>query len=827
MQKLAKTALWVALFGAVSSFAETAGWKNDGRARYVIPPAAKALWTAPLEKGLEAFAVTWSGGGAGTVAIVDLDGDKALEIVKTNDVGAVRIRPKEPFALPPAVKTKAFAAVSSSADDFEFARGELRMGPVGHEAGLPKGCTGLTVGGFKQMTWMPNTAPGAYAVKCAYADPLAKGEQAMSSITVSGTASRSLWRAWRIELVAAAVEAVRKDPARQPFLNAGSYNEDMMAADDFARRLAADTEHSARVKMKDGYPRIFLDGVEAPPILYKGMGCADGNVRFAGANLAKSVPLMVAPVNFRGVPPRRGLWHEDGFDAATAVEEMRLAMRCAPDSLFVLAVGLGAYPTFTTRYPDETWRTADGRLVCGNYNLANKTVAPGETPPKGYWPWVSYHSLVWREQIKTNLTILVRALQEAGLSKRIVGVHLTGFHDGQFAVAQADYSPPAVQAYRRWTGRADAQPPPLSRKGMFDPVSDAEQIAWMQFQKRAPFAMLEDLARHLRKAFAKDIITIRWCMGAFGAGMPGAWDITPFVNSDIFDIIVPQPDYRRRSPAIPLGVKMPFSSINRHGKLFVLELDLRTWGVWGAGESELRDAGASRARDPAEWCAIHRRAAGQMLARHSGFWYYDMSRGWFRPPEVAADIAEVADVARHLAARKPSPWHPQVAFVVDEESLFKVNLLAYPPGSKAGTAAGQPNVYSIISDQLHRLAASGVPFDFRLASDFDADPALAAAYRHVVRRLTPSDKYLTPKEFNAQARAAGAYVPVPPNVLEVDMSGDFLSVHALRNGTFEFVLPFPCAVRNVKSGKLEQVEDGKFRISVEAGQTCWFTFEGI
>jgi hypothetical protein len=52
MRKLAKTALWVALLGAVSSFAETAGWKNDGRARYVIPPAAKALWTAPLEKGI-------------------------------------------------------------------------------------------------------------------------------------------------------------------------------------------------------------------------------------------------------------------------------------------------------------------------------------------------------------------------------------------------------------------------------------------------------------------------------------------------------------------------------------------------------------------------------------------------------------------------------------------------------------------------------------------------------------------------------------------------------------------------------------------------------
>ena len=817
-----------ALALAVCGSQLTDGWRSNGRYHSSIPPAPKALWTAPFEKGLDAFTVTWSGRGLGTVRIVDTPAGKALEIVKTNDVGSVVIRPRDVLTAERRFNPLAFVAVTSSAEDFEFSSGELKVGPPRKERIAPsEGCRGTTYAGASRMHWMPNTAPGTYIFKHAYCDRAEKGDALTSVITVSGKPSRSLWHAWRIEDVADVRAAVQKDPARQPFFQGGPYENDMIPEDEFARKVTMDVEHSAKIRMKDGYPRFFLDGVEAPPILYKGMGCHDGKVRFAGANLADKVPLMVVSVNFRGVPPRRGLWHEGGFDADIAVEEVRKAMRCVPDSLCILAIGLAAYPTFTERHPDETWRTVDGRLVCGNYNLADKTVAPGETPPKGYWPWVSYHSLMWREQAKTNLTALVEALRGAGLAKRIVGVHLTGFHDGQFAVAKADYSRPAVDAYRRWTGRPDALPPPIVTNGMFDASRDAEQIEWLKFQKRAPFAMLEDMARHLRKSFAKDILVFRWCMGTFGAGMTGAWDITPFVESDIFDVIVPQPDYRRRSPSIPLGVKMPTASVNRHGKLFLYEFDLRTWGVWPAWENALRDAGTSRACDPEEWRALHRKLAGQMLACRSGFWYYDMSCGWFRPPEVAADIGEVAAFARRLAARKPSPWHPQVAFVIDEESLFRVNLIAYPPGGKpSGMSFGQPNVYSLIFDQTQRLAGSGVPFDLWLAKDFDADPALAASYRHVVRRVAPGDRYITPAEFNADARAAGAYVPVEPNVMQVDMNGDFLSVHALRNGSFSFRLPFPCTVRNVKSGREEPLAaDGTLPLTVESGQTCWFTLE--
>ena len=818
-------------FSSALSADFTAGWRNNGSRRYELPKPAKLLWSAPYDEGIEAFSVSWKDGAAGVVRIVDTRFGKGLDVLKTNDVGSVCIRPKKPFAIMPGTRTKCFAAVSSYAYDFEFSYGVLTVGAVGKDGQIPSDGTGLTVGGARRMTWMPNTAKNAYEGKYAFGNAAKDGEDQTTSINVAGAASHSVWSAWRVEDADAAVAAAKEDPVRKPFITSRAYNSDMIPEEEFAEKIAADVEHSAKVQMKGGYPRIFVDGKEEPSILYRSSsgGCANGVVRFAGANLAKSVPLMVATINFRAVSPRKGLWHEGGFETEVAVEEVRKAMRCAPDSMFVLAIGLNAYPAFTSRYPDETWRTEDGQLVCGNFNLANKTIAPGETPPKGYWPWVSYHSLVWREQIKTNLTLLVTGLQKAGLSKHIVGIHLFGFHDGQFAVAKADYSKPAIEAYRRWTGRADAMPPPTKDKPVLDFVADAENVEWMRFQKRAPFAVLEDLARHIKRGFGKDMIFIRWCMCEFEGRMNGAWDLMPFAESDIFDVVIPQPDYRRRAPALPIGGKMPFSSFNRHGKCFMFEFDLRTWGVWTARQTEMSDAGCSRAREPEEWRTIHRKLAGKMFAQRCGFWYYDMDGGWFRPPEVAADIAEVSDFARTLAARKPSPWRPNVAFVIDEESLFRINLFA-PMGKSdydmcMTTSTGRPNTFPRIGGQLNRMAASGVPYDIYLAKDFDSDPELAATYRYVIRRITDSDEYLKPVEFNARAQAAGAYVPVEPNALEVDMNGDFLSVHAIRNGTFDFRLPFPCKVRNVKSGQLEDVSGDTFKISVEAGQTCWFVFE--
>ena len=150
------------------------------------------------------------------------------------------------------------------------------------------------------------------------------------------------------------------------------------------------------------------------------------------------------------------------------------------------------------------------------------------------------------------------------------------------------------------------------------------------------------------------------------------------------------------------------------------------------------------------------------------------------------------------------------------------------------------------AEQLQVLASSGVPYDVWLMDDWLRDPSRAGGYRYVLtmgvyakdaarRKLLErlaahgatveaSDGRLTPAEFNRRVRAAGGYVPVRSG-LQVDMGGDFLSVHCVIPGHYEFRLPRTCAVRNLKTGGREPVRDGVLPLELVGGETCWFAFE--
>lgn len=81
---------------------------------------------------------------------------------------------------------------------------------------------------------------------------------------------------------------------------------------------------------------------------------------------------------------------------------------------------------------------------------------------------------------------------------------------------------------------------------------------------------------------------------------------------------------------------------------------------------------------------------------------------------------------------------------------------------------------------------------------------------------------VSPGAFNLLARQAGACVPLEADVAQVDMNGDFVSVHCLRSGAYDFRLPFDCTVVNLKTGKVEPVKGGVLPLNVEAGDTCQF-----
>ena len=81
---------------------------------------------------------------------------------------------------------------------------------------------------------------------------------------------------------------------------------------------------------------------------------------------------------------------------------------------------------------------------------------------------------------------------------------------------------------------------------------------------------------------------------------------------------------------------------------------------------------------------------------------------------------------------------------------------------------------------------------------------------------------VSPGLFNRLAREGGAYVPVEKSGLQVDMNGNFISVHGLSAGRYDFRLPFPCKVTNMKSGQAQPLLGDVMRLDMDAGETCWF-----
>ena len=185
----------------------------------------------------------------------------------------------------------------------------------------------------------------------------------------------------------------------------------------------------------------------------------------------------------------------------------------------------------------------------------------------------------------------------------------------------------------------------------------------------------------------------------------------------------------------------------------------------------------------------------------------------------------------------PSVWRPDAVIVVNEREMALYNTR----GMKKVN-----NMKSLVMKQWPRTASAGVPYEVRLAEDFVKRPELAKRYKAAVLAafLSPDDTgrkamdafkaagvktYVVPdggysaEFFNNFVTDAGGYVATRPG-LQVDMSGDFLSVHCIVPGVYEFNLPFECRVVNAKSGKDEAVKDGKFILNMTAGETCWFRF---
>jgi hypothetical protein len=838
-------------FGAdMASCAAAFGWENANLERK-MPSPVQELWRAPFAAGIGAFDVEWRGGAKGRVTVED----GALRIEKENDKGLVVVAVRD-ISLPPGQIVQGYAAcyLEGSADPYGC-KAYIRMWSGKENLNWVRKLFGATATDSPLFTDLVNTPSGGFIRKLCRAKSGNNGK-VTAAIVVEGGASVTVWRGWGIENAAAADKAWKKRTAdaRRPPDRSGT----MIVEDAFDAALAKDTEHSALMAKTPSGGVLQIDGRAAAPILYKPIPFGMG-VPFTGegAVFEKSgVDLQVVNIRFGVGHGRIGFWSKNGFDCAGAVKRVKDFMRTAPRSLFFLTIRCDAYPEYADEHPGEKWLRSDGSVVYGSCSQGKKHATA--VPPKNTWPWVSNHSLVWRNDVKRLMSIFVGELKRTGLAKRIVGVHLAGYHDGQFAVPVADFSKPALEAFKRWQQsefgavRWDAAPSYPEDREFLDPETEQAQIAYQKFLKWGPMEMQEDYARHLKKEFGKPIVVGRWCMVPFGGSIMSTLDFTPFVKSDALDFLVAQPVYHRRAPGVACGVRVPLASFRANGKMFLNEFDLRTWHG-RSGETEARGMFLSEATDLPMWKTIHRRLAGQMFANRTGWWYFDMADNWFDEPDIQSDIASVRAAASELIAGRPDHWRPSVAVVLDEEGMLLRN--------RAGRNLSMREVRNT-AEQLQSLAASSVPFDILLADDLFAEKAggdykalvMAGFYRIDAKRakLIASLKSrgvkllfladsgacggieacsgcktisepggLTPALFNSFVKSCGGYVPAGAG-LQVDMNGNFLSVHCLKTGSYRFMLPFRADAKNLKTGETHSSADA-LALGMTGGETVWFS----
>ena len=851
------TAIFV---GLILSVLGTDGWENSEKSR-TIPVPTKVLWSAPFAAGSEAFAVEKTEGAEGEVEFRQ----DSVVVYKTNDKGRIIVSPRNRPTFPAGMELQSSIAMSTLAGvDPQAARGYIRL--VGRKMTLTH-FRGLDKGGMSQspvLMEMVNGSPGMYQRKiCRF---IAEGNAVTPLLVVEGAASRSEWRGWTIEDHVAAKSAWRKTAVfgREPPDRASTMEDESK----FDAALSADCEHTARVVTRGGSSALEVDGRIVPPVFYKPIPFGSGvPFTFEGRIFEEQAGIFLQTVNVRFGEGggRVAFWSAgDRFDVSGAVRRVKDAMRAAPNSLFLVTLRLDAYPEYVEEHPDEAWLLAGGHPVYGNCSFGMSK--PCDKAPDGMWKWVSTHSTVWQLDVKRHVAEFVKALKASGLDKRIIGVHFAGYHDGQFATMAPDFSPCALEGFKRYQaarfGRVkwDSVPEFDLEQDLFDPVKDAARFEYQRYLKHAAFVVQEEMAREFKRLIGKPVIAGRWCMIPFGCAMTGALDIEPFVKSNAIDFLVAQPGYELRAPGLCCPQTLPFASFAEHGKLYLGEFDTRTWHG-RSGDDELKGMYLSEATDQAMWESLHRKLAGQHIALNQGWWYFDMTDNWFDDAGIQREIASVRRVHEHMVVAEQSGWRPTAAVVIDEEGLLRRNRIR----TRANL---EENACTAV--QMRLLGRSGVPYDVWLMCDALERPERLTAYRSVMffgaynidekrirlirglrergvglmfsyaagclagaESLQRDDGIhvaekpgaITPAQYHDFVARSGGYAPAPAGVMQIDMNGRFLSIHGLKSGHYDFVLPRKCRVLNLKSGRFERTEGGRLLLDLYGGESCWFEFQ--
>ena len=418
--------------------------------------------------------------------------------------------------------------------------------------------------------------------------------------------------------------------------------------------------------------------------------------------------------------------------SGTEFDDCRNAMRCIiagdPEARILLRVSMtptgAAADEWCADHPEDKMDWHVVHTTPYNNGMVNETSIVGTAPSA-----VTVASDAWFEAAQQAVVNLYRALDaDPEFSEHLLGMHVGGgetsewFHYG-LRERGIDYSPANAKKYAAWLkdrygedfadtalpedlpGNDRMEPPErtlLTKESDRRYTDYAEYSSWLMSERILHFA------RTLRREMGPDRLVVFFYGYLFELYDPrtGHFLLRRVLESPDIDALTSPVSYTDRNHGGIGALMSPADSITAHGKLWIVENDIRSPNIIRCPASPDTDW-VDKVDSVEHYNDVLIREAAQMLIHGLGCWYMDLGgHGWFHHPLIWDQIAKLHGLYRQMH-QKLRCAAPEVAVLVDEDGMF---------------LQGHADCLGV--NLLYRTRLSfyraGVEFGMYTASDFEA-----------------------------------------------------------------------------------------------------------
>ncbi len=590
---------------------------------------------------------------------------------------------------------------------------------------------------------------------------------------------------------------------------------------------------NSEVKLVNNQPKLFVKGKEIPACAY--VTYFDERNKYEdftnlGYNLfSVTMALASRPINSSTgfTPYQKGVFdNENAPDFSCVDDAIERIVKVCPNAYIFPRIYITMPKWWVEKYPNETINTPDGEV----------------------------REMLISHQFRADgckmLTQVIEHIRNSTYADNIIGYHLAGgcteewFHFGRQGGWCENVKPYFDKFMTEKYPNEEIKSDLPDLKGMMGQgeIDDISVQRYLEFSNTEVAQSILCFAKTV-----KQLVEYKQTVGVFYgytmdicSGLLGDLGIEELLNEKEIDFFCsPNSYYGDRKLGVDWGDMIASGSVKSHGKLCLLECDIRTslsdyinncrpgadknnlyYGKVWLGPKTIKNS-----------VYAMRKSFAHQITRGNGMWWFDMWGGWYEHNDYLTEAKRCLKLYKNKKL-KSFDFKPEIAIFVDGK-LYQRQCIGSPS-------------YRAHYELRNSLGNSGIPYENYLLSDFEkhykdykaiilpitvtsnevenaVELCKAANIPYI---LTTFDKwYYSPKEVREFAKNAGIWAFCESDDV-IYFGNGILGIHAASKGEKIIKLPKEYKIKNLATREKLHITD-KITLNMNEFETQLFVVENL